>query len=61
MPDETTDRLARIETKLDILLTNRDDHEERIRGLEQWKWRAGGIAFGISGVVSFLVSIIGKV
>jgi uncharacterized membrane protein YccC len=30
------------------------DHESRIRGLEQFRWKALGIATGFAGLVSFL-------
>lgn len=38
------DRLARIETKLDVYLKQATDHEGRIRILEQAKWRLFGFA-----------------
>ena len=53
-------RLARIETKLDAILLRDDDHELRLRALEQWKWRFTGIATGVSCVVSLAVSLVGK-
>jgi hypothetical protein len=32
------ERLARIETKLDAVLTSDTDKEKRLRSLERWKW-----------------------
>jgi hypothetical protein len=64
-PNEV-ERLVRIETKLDMLVESNkeqavasmkrdDDHENRLRGLEQFKWiaiGAGGAAGGVAGLVS---------
>jgi hypothetical protein len=35
---EQGERLVRIETKVDVLLQTRDDHESRIRSNEKWRW-----------------------
>lgn len=61
MNNTVEERLARIETKIDALLGKDDDHETRIRVLEQWKARLTGIAFAVSAVVSLGVSLLGKV
>ena len=37
-------QLAVINTKLDVLITTRDDHETRLRRIEQFKWVVVGIA-----------------
>ena len=55
------ERLARIETKIDALLGKNDDHEVRLRALEQWKARLTGMVLAVSAVVSLGVSIFGKV
>lgn len=39
-----TDRLARIEVKLDMLMEQRSDHEGRITRLEKVAWVAIGLA-----------------
>jgi hypothetical protein len=41
---ETHDRLARIETKIDTLITDRKDHEKRIRSVERNVWWVSGAA-----------------
>lgn len=43
-------QLAVINTKLDLLITTRDDHEIRLRKIEQFKW----IMVGASGAAGFL-------
>jgi hypothetical protein len=54
-------QLAVISTKLDTLLVQRDDHEKRIRSLEQWKWLATGIAAAAgSGIGAAASSLIAK-
>ena len=37
-------QLAVINTKLDVLITTRDDHETRLRKIEQFKWVVIGVA-----------------
>ena len=37
-------QLAVINTKLDLLITTRDDHEIRLRKIEQFKWTVVGAA-----------------
>ena len=52
---ETAVALVRIETKLDIAITNSADHESRIRSLERKLWMvAGAAAVGGAGVFQFL-------
>lgn len=43
-------QLAVINTKLDLLITTRDDHEIRLRKIEQFKWIMVGLAAAIGGV-----------
>jgi hypothetical protein len=46
---ESTDvRLARIETKIDTLLSSKADHETRIRAVEKRSWYVGGAAMLLS-------------
>ena len=46
-----------MDTKLDALLNQRQDHETRIRRLERWVWVATGVAAAIgSAVGSYLGS-----
>lgn len=58
MPEETTvtDRLARIEVKLDQALTQHGDHETRIRRLERALWTAAGAGVAGGGVVGAIVA-----
>ena len=56
MTDDHGERLARIETKLDIFL---HDHETRIRGLEKGQWFVGGGAVTISVLVGLLAKKFG--
>ena len=58
------DRLTRVETKLDTLLLRLDpqhnDHELRIRALEQKVWVASGFAAaGGSGLTAILLQVFG--
>lgn len=43
-------QLAVINTKLDTLLIQRDDHETRLRKLEQFKWVLVGVALSSGGL-----------
>lgn len=43
-PPSVEAQLAVINTKLDVLITTRDDHEIRLRKIEQFKWVLIGIA-----------------
>lgn len=51
--------LARVETKVDVVITNHArelaDHEVRIRKLERWVWGAAGGAGVISAIGSRLL------
>lgn len=49
-------KLARIETKLDLALTQQFDHEGRIRKLEKAVWVATGVASACGGAVGALFS-----
>lgn len=57
MPSEVeglTERLARIETKLDMFVSGHNDHEVRIRALEKARWilvGAGTLGGGVLGQV----------
>lgn len=57
MPDQPHSveaQLAVINTKLDLLIEQRSDHEVRIRALEQVRWRLAGIG-ATAGAVSAAV------
>lgn len=54
---DTVERLARIETKLDMLLTRLTDHETRLRALEAWRWLQVGAAAAAGGAASKLVQM----
>ena len=43
-PQSIEAQLAVLNTKLDVLITTRDDHETRLRKIEQFKWVVVGIA-----------------
>lgn len=55
-----SDRLARIETKLDALSSSSGDHEARIRALERTKWIAIGAATAAGGLAGQIVGLIGS-
>lgn len=44
------EQLAVINTKLDLLIEQRTDHETRIRSLERFKWVLAGVALASGGV-----------
>lgn len=44
------EQLAVINTKLDVLIEQRTDHEDRLRKLEQFKWVVVGVAMASGGV-----------
>lgn len=48
--ESALERLARIETKIDTLLSSKSDHETRIRGLEKRSWLIAGAAVIVSAV-----------
>lgn len=49
-PSSIETQLAVINTKLDVLIEQRTDHEARIRGLERFKWVLIGLATASGGV-----------
>jgi len=49
--DDTAVVLARVETKIDTLITSQSDHETRIRRLERAVWSIGGTALIGGGVI----------
>lgn len=55
-----TERLVRVETKLDLLITNMEprhvDHEARLRRLEARVYVASGVALGGGGLLGALIS-----
>lgn len=53
-------QLAVINTKLDLLITTRDDHEIRLRKIEQFKWVLVGAAAVAGGVAGNLAPILTK-
>lgn len=55
---EATGRLARIEEKLDVVLSRTTDHEARVRSLEGSKARWAGIVTGISVVLSAITTLL---
>lgn len=58
--DESIERLVRMETKLDASLARTDDHEVRIRRLEERRWPLGpiGTVIGLLGVVAAFASVL---
>lgn len=49
-------QLAAINVKLDLLITGKDDHEVRLRALEQFKWLVVGASAAAGGGAGALVS-----
>lgn len=61
MDADFRDRLARIETKLDILVSDYgrsvQDHETRLRGLEKWRYALpASIMLALSSILASLAS-----
>lgn len=50
------ERLARMETKLDVFLSRSDDHETRLRRVERVVWIATGFAATAGSAVGALLS-----
>lgn len=48
-----SEALARIETKVDVLVESRDDHEQRIRSNERWRLAIPG------SVIAGLLAVLG--
>ena len=59
-PQSIEAQLAVINTKLDLLITTRDDHEIRLRKMEQFKWVLVGIAGAVGGVAGNLAPVVTK-
>ncbi|HEX6969095.1 MAG TPA: hypothetical protein VF174_09835 [Micromonosporaceae bacterium] len=57
--NDIVERLARLETKLDMHLTRASDHEARIRRLEQALWWASGVAMAGGGMVGAVLGRVG--
>lgn len=60
MTDDALERMVRVETKVDILLGRRDDHETRLRSLEQFKWKLIGWAGGAGVIAGIVVQIVAR-
>lgn len=59
MTDEgVSERLVRMETKLDALIEKRDDHEERLRVVEKKVWAASGVAALLGGGGATMLQLI---
>jgi hypothetical protein len=69
MSDDAVERLVRIETRLDELLSRFDrhesyrdslhtDHEHRLRRIEAAKWRLAGMCAGIGGAAGFVAALL---
>lgn len=59
-PSSVEAQLAVINTKLDLLITTRDDHEIRLRKIEQFKWVLVGLAAAAGGVAGNLAPVVTK-
>lgn len=44
--------MARMEAKLDTLITAKEDHEKRLRVLEAWRWTQLGGAVAVSSAIA---------
>jgi len=58
---EVYDLVQEVRTEVTLLKTTElkddvSDHEARIRGLEKWIWRAGGIAAAIGAAGGYVLS-----
>lgn len=49
-------QLAVINTKLDLLIEQRGDHETRLRGLERFKWVLLGVAAASGPAANFIAN-----
>lgn len=60
MDEALIERLVRMETKLDLVLTRAEDHEVRLRALEERKWPLGplGTVIGGLGVAAGFFSVL---
>lgn len=56
-PQSIEAQLAVINTKLDLLITTRDDHEIRLRKVEQFKWVVVGVAAAAGGIAGRVVGL----
>ena len=52
--------LAKIEANTSHHITTMVDHEQRLRTLEAWQWKAIGFAGAIAFLVSVAVAFFGK-
>jgi len=52
--NELLQAVARIEVNTNLLLRRADDHEERIRSLERYRWTAAGGVGLLSAIASYL-------
>lgn len=57
-PQSIEAQLAVINTKLDLLITTRDDHEIRLRKVEQFKWVVVGVAAAAGGIAGRFVGLL---
>ena len=55
-PASVEAQLAVINTKLDVLIATRDDHEIRLRKMEQFKWVLVGVALASGGIAQAVAS-----
>ena len=56
-PDPTVEvgiRLAVMDTKLDVLIQQRTDHEERLRTLERFRWVLFGVALSAGPAFNYI-------
>jgi hypothetical protein len=58
----TNDRLTRIEVKLDLALTNHQDHEARLRSLEKARWPLPSLAvlIALGSLITALSGLLAK-
>lgn len=58
-PDDH-DLLIRLDTKMDMVLTNDADKERRLRAVERRLWYMGGCSGAIGVGLTYLLRILGK-
>ena len=59
-PTSVEAQLAVINTKLDLLITTRDDHEVRLRKIEQFRWTLVGAAIVAGGLAGNVAPVLTK-
>lgn len=51
--------IGRLDGKMDTLLMQQNNHDDRLRELEKGRWFNLGVAAAVSGIVSTLIALMG--